>query len=81
MSKTNPCCFFKSISYRTVRAFYEAVLRKMFACFPLDSQLLKDLRILDPGSRMEISPDTGRDNMFLYGKSVMSEGEFLNVFS
>ncbi|CAM4276972.1 unnamed protein product [Leuciscus chuanchicus] len=45
--------------FQTVRAFYEAVLHKMFACFPIDSQLLKDLRILDPGSRMERSPDTG----------------------
>ncbi|XP_042610129.1 uncharacterized protein LOC122143633 [Cyprinus carpio] len=54
----------KNKFFQTVRAFYEAVLRKMFACFPIDSQLLKDLRILDPGSRMEISPDTGRDNMY-----------------
>lgn len=47
--------------FQTVRTFYEAVLRKMFSCFPLDSQLLKDLRVLDPASRLHITPGTGRE--------------------
>ncbi|KAJ8381111.1 hypothetical protein SKAU_G00018890 [Synaphobranchus kaupii] len=45
--------------FQTVRTFYEAVLRKMFTSFPLDSQLLKDLRVLDPASRLDITPGTG----------------------
>lgn len=45
---------------RTVRIFYKAVLRKMFISFPLNSQLLKDLKVLDPASRLDITPGTGK---------------------
>ncbi|XP_042609937.1 ecto-ADP-ribosyltransferase 5-like [Cyprinus carpio] len=42
-----------------VRAFYVEVIGKMLKVFPLDSQLLCDLKVLDPASRLEISPETG----------------------
>ncbi len=44
---------------RTVRSFYEAVL-KMFSSFPLDHPLLRDLKVLDPAARLNITPGTGR---------------------
>ncbi|KAF4104449.1 hypothetical protein G5714_015436 [Onychostoma macrolepis] len=43
----------------TVRAFYVEVIGKMMKVFPLDSQLLCDLKVLDPASRLDISPETG----------------------
>ncbi|XP_059367570.1 uncharacterized protein LOC132106005 [Carassius carassius] len=46
--------------FQTVRSFYEAVLKKMFSSFPLDHPLLRDLKVLDPAARLNITPGTGR---------------------
>lgn len=48
------------ICFRTVRAFYEATIGKMLKSFPIENQMLKDLRMLDPAYRLNITPDTGR---------------------
>ncbi|XP_048861340.1 uncharacterized protein LOC125728385 [Brienomyrus brachyistius] len=45
--------------FQTVRSFYEAVLKKMFSTFPLDLPLLRDLKLLDPAARLNITPGTG----------------------
>nr|XP_055075693.1 uncharacterized protein LOC129455070 isoform X2 [Misgurnus anguillicaudatus] len=46
--------------FQTVRSFYEAVLKKMFSSFPFDNPLLRDLKVLDPAARLNITPGTGR---------------------
>ncbi|XP_034536243.1 uncharacterized protein LOC117810492 [Notolabrus celidotus] len=46
--------------FQSVRRFYEAVLQKMFSSFPLDHPLLRDLKVLDPAARLDITPGTGR---------------------
>ncbi|XP_060762129.1 uncharacterized protein LOC132871711 [Neoarius graeffei] len=44
--------------YKTARAFYVETIRKMLKVFPLDSELLKALTVLDPASRLDLSPVT-----------------------
>ncbi|CAM4735805.1 unnamed protein product [Leuciscus chuanchicus] len=44
--------------FQTVRSFYEEVLKKMFSSFPLDHPLLRDLKVLDPAARLNITPGT-----------------------
>ncbi|XP_031149471.1 uncharacterized protein LOC116045763 [Sander lucioperca] len=44
--------------FQTVRSFYEAVHKKMFSSFPLDHPLLRDLKVLDPAARLNITPGT-----------------------
>ncbi|XP_047210415.1 uncharacterized protein LOC124860864 [Girardinichthys multiradiatus] len=44
--------------FQSVRRFYEAVLQKMFSSFPLDHPLLKDMKVLDPAARLDITPGT-----------------------
>ncbi|KAA0722775.1 hypothetical protein E1301_Tti022107 [Triplophysa tibetana] len=44
--------------FQTVRNFYEAVLKKMFSSFPFDHPLLRDLKVLDPAARLNITPGT-----------------------
>ncbi|KAL6487795.1 hypothetical protein MHYP_G00044210 [Metynnis hypsauchen] len=44
--------------FQSVRRFYEAVLQKMFSSFPLDHPLLKDMKVLDPAARLNITPGT-----------------------
>ncbi|XP_056457461.1 uncharacterized protein LOC130391378 [Gadus chalcogrammus] len=45
--------------YQTVKGFYVEAIRKMLKAFPLDSPLLQDLDVLDPASRLDLSPETG----------------------
>ncbi|XP_060125518.1 uncharacterized protein LOC118081198 [Zootoca vivipara] len=42
--------------FQTVRRFYEAVLQKMFSYFPLDNPLPRDLKVLDPAARLDVTP-------------------------
>ncbi|XP_034965228.1 uncharacterized protein LOC118082233 isoform X2 [Zootoca vivipara] len=42
--------------FQSVRRFYEAVLQKMFSSFPFDNPLLRDLKVLDPAARLDITP-------------------------
>ncbi|CAM4577119.1 unnamed protein product [Leuciscus chuanchicus] len=49
--------------FQTVRSFYEAVLKKMFSSFPLDHPLLRDLKVLDPAARLNITPGTELSTM------------------
>ncbi|KAL6476210.1 hypothetical protein MHYP_G00147090 [Metynnis hypsauchen] len=44
--------------FQSVRRFYEAVLQKMFSSFPLDHPLLKDMKVLDPAARLNVTPGT-----------------------
>ncbi|KAK5873254.1 hypothetical protein PBY51_018312 [Eleginops maclovinus] len=44
--------------FKTARSFYEAVVKKMFTSFPLDHPLLRDLKVLDPAARLDITPGT-----------------------
>ncbi|XP_060124937.1 uncharacterized protein LOC118080162 isoform X1 [Zootoca vivipara] len=43
--------------FQTVRRFYEAVLQQMFSSFPLDNPLLRDLKVLDPAARLDVTPE------------------------
>ncbi|XP_033028453.1 uncharacterized protein LOC117060345 [Lacerta agilis] len=42
--------------FQSVRRFYEAALQEMFSSFPLDNPLLRDLKVLDPAARLDITP-------------------------
>ncbi|XP_060125482.1 uncharacterized protein LOC118081165 isoform X3 [Zootoca vivipara] len=42
--------------FQTVRRFYEAALQKMFSSFPLDNPLPRDLKVLDPAARIDVTP-------------------------
>lgn len=53
-----------------MRAFYAEVIGKMLKAFPLQSQLLKDLKVLDPVSCLDISPETGKKYHFIVGISI-----------
>nr|XP_034963326.1 uncharacterized protein LOC118081165 isoform X1 [Zootoca vivipara] len=44
--------------FQTVRRFYEAALQKMFS-FPLDNPLPRDLKVLDPAARIDVTPGAG----------------------
>ncbi|KAK5599796.1 hypothetical protein CRENBAI_015612 [Crenichthys baileyi] len=46
--------------FQSVRRFYQGMLQKMFSSFPLDRPLLKDMNVLDPAARLDITPGTGR---------------------
>ncbi|XP_047206297.1 uncharacterized protein LOC124858342 [Girardinichthys multiradiatus] len=58
--------------FQSVRRFYEAVLQKMFS-FPLDHPLLKDMKVLDPAARLDITPGTVARLGALFPQLILSE--------
>ncbi|XP_047226593.1 uncharacterized protein LOC124871367 [Girardinichthys multiradiatus] len=59
--------------FQSVRRFYEAVLQKMFSSFPLDHPLLKDMKVLDPAARLDITPGTVARLGALFPQLILSE--------
>lgn len=47
--------FIRIIVFREVRAFYSSVIGKMVAKFPFDSEVLKDLVVMDLTKRADLT--------------------------